>query len=60
QFRVAARHRLPIERLGVMAFYAETVVICRKEEKRDAHGFITRVDNIPQRLTMSQALEAVA
>jgi uncharacterized protein YPO0396 len=50
----------PIERLGVMAPYAETVVICRKEEQRDAQGFITRVDNIPQRLTMSEALDAVA
>ena len=50
----------PIERLGVMAPYAETVVICRKEEQRDSHGFITRVDNIPQRLTMAEALDAVA
>lgn len=49
----------PIERLGVMAPYAETVIICRKEEQRDAQGFITRVDNIPQRLTMAEALDAV-
>jgi uncharacterized protein YoxC len=49
----------PIERLGVMAPYAENVIICRKEEHRDDQGFITRVDNIPQRLSMSQAMEAL-
>ena len=34
-------------RLGVMTPYADTVVELRKEEVRDAAGFITQLDNIP-------------
>jgi uncharacterized protein YPO0396 len=37
----------PIDRLGVMIPYADTVVELRKEEVRDDSGFITELDNIP-------------
>lgn len=49
----------PIDRLGVMAPFADTVVICRKEEERDARGYITRIDNIPQRITAAEALDSL-
>lgn len=49
----------PIDRLGVMAPYADTVIICRKEEERDRNGVITRIDNVPQRITPAEAMESL-
>lgn len=49
----------PIDRLGVMAPYADTVVVCRKEEHRDAKGYVSRVDNIPILLPPDQVMEAL-
>jgi hypothetical protein len=50
----------PVDRLGVMAPFAQTIILCEKEEERDAAGYVTRVDNIPTRLTTEQALESMA
>lgn len=50
----------PVDRLGVMAPFAQTIILCEKEEERDAAGYVTRVDNIPTRLTTEQALESLA
>lgn len=49
----------PIDRLGVMAPYADTVVVCRKEEQRDEAGYVTRVDNIPILLPPDEVREAL-
>jgi len=49
----------PIDRLGVMAPFADTVVVCRKEEQRGPDGYVTRVDNIPIVLPPDQVLEAL-
>jgi uncharacterized protein YPO0396 len=49
----------PIDRLGVMAPYADTVIVCRKEEQRAADGYVTRVDNIPIILPPDQVMEAL-
>jgi hypothetical protein len=49
----------PIDRLGVMAPYADTVVVCRKEEQRGPDGYVTRVDNIPIILPPDQVMEAL-
>jgi hypothetical protein len=50
----------PIDRLGVMAPFADTVIELRKEEKRDASGFVVQLDNIPVILTPEQVQESVA
>ena len=50
----------PIDRLGVMAPFADTIVICRKEEVRDAQGYVDRVDNIPTVLTAAEVEESLA
>jgi hypothetical protein len=49
----------PIDRLGVMAPYADTVVVCRKEEQRGPDGYVLRVDNIPIVLPPDQVMEAL-
>lgn len=49
----------PPEKLGVMAPYADTVVMCRKLEQRDAAGYVTRIDNIPILLTPQQVRESL-
>ena len=49
----------PIDRLGVMAPYADTVVVCRKEEQRARDGYVIRVDNIPIVLQPDQVMEAL-
>ena len=49
----------PIDRLGVMAPYADTVIVCRKEEQRAADGYVSRVDNIPIILPPDQVMEAL-
>lgn len=50
----------PIDRLGVMAPYADTVVVCRKTEHRDASGYVVRVDNEPVLLAPGEVAEALA
>jgi hypothetical protein len=49
----------PIDRLGVMYPYADTTVLCRKFEHRGADGYITRIDNVPTRLTPDQVRDAI-
>jgi len=58
-FQLQLLMAFPIDRLGVMAPYADTVIICRKEEERDRQGFIARIDNIPQRITAAEAMESL-
>jgi hypothetical protein len=50
----------PIDRLGVMAPYADTVVELRKEEVRDEAGFVVQLDNIPIILPPSQVQDTLA
>jgi hypothetical protein len=50
----------PIDRLGVMTPYADTVVELRKEEVRDAAGFITELDNIPIVLPPDDVQESIS
>lgn len=50
----------PIDRLGVMVRFAETTMVCRKEEQRDANGYVTNVDNLPILVTCEQVEEALA
>ncbi|ODU24807.1 MAG: hypothetical protein ABS95_01465 [Verrucomicrobia bacterium SCN 57-15] len=50
----------PIDRLGVMTPYADTVVELRKEEVRDAAGFITQLDNIPIILPPGEVEESIS
>jgi hypothetical protein len=49
----------PPEKLGVMAPYADTVIMCRKLEERDATGYVTRIDNVPTLLTSEQVAESL-
>lgn len=58
-FQLQLLMAFPIDRLGIMAPYADTVIICRKEEKRDKNGYITRIDNIPQRITAAEAVDSI-
>jgi len=51
----------PIDRLGVMAPYAQTVILCRKEMgERDAAGYASQIHNIPTVLTSEQVEESLA
>jgi uncharacterized protein YPO0396 len=50
----------PVDRLGVMAPYADTVIELRKEEVRDAAGFITQLDNIPIVLPPADVQESIS
>jgi len=50
----------PPDKLGVMAPYAETVIMCRKHEERDAAGYVTRIDIIPTLLTSEQVTKSLA
>lgn len=47
----------PIDRLGVMAPYADTVVLCRKKVTPGPDGYVAHIENIPVLLTAEQALE---
>ncbi len=49
----------PPERLGVIAPFAQTVVICRREIEQGADGFPSRIENVPIVMTMEEALEAL-
>lgn len=50
----------PIDRLGVMAPFAQTIVLCRKDQQIDAQGYVSRVDNVPILLTSEQVEETMA
>jgi len=50
----------PIDRLGVMTPYADTVVELRKEEVHDDDGFITQLDNIPIVLPPDDVQETIS
>jgi len=50
----------PIDRLGVMAPYADTVIELRKEEVRDEAGFVVQLDNIPVLLSPQQVQDTLA
>ena len=50
----------PPEKLGVMAPYSDTVIMCHKKEERDAAGYVTRIDNVPTLLTSDQVVESFA
>jgi len=58
-FQLQLLMAFPIDRLGVMAPFADTVIICRKEEERDSQGYISRIDNIPQRITAAEAVDSI-
>ncbi len=47
----------PIDRLGVMAPFADTVVICEKKVTPGADGYVAHIENIPILLTAEQAME---
>lgn len=49
----------PIDRLGVMAPYAETVVICEKKVTPGPDGYISHIENIPILLTSQQAQDSL-
>jgi uncharacterized protein YPO0396 len=59
EFELQLLMAFPVDRLGVMAPFAHTIILCEKEEERDAAGYVTRVDNIPTRLTAQQAIESL-
>jgi hypothetical protein len=58
-FQLQLLMAVPIDRLGVMHPYADTTILCRKFEHRAADGYITRIDNVPTRLSPDQVREAV-
>lgn len=59
EFQLQLIMAVPIDRLGVMHPYAETTILCRKFEERSADGYITRIGNVPTRLTPEQVREAI-
>ena len=50
---------VPIDRLGVMHPIADTTVLCREYEQRAADGYVSRIDNVPTRLTPEQVRQAI-
>ena len=50
----------PIDKLGIMVPFADTIIVCEKEEERDANGYVIAVDNIPTRITKEQAVASIA
>ena len=50
---------VPIDRLGVMHPFADTTVLCREYEQRAADGYVSRIDNVPTRLTPEQVRQAI-
>lgn len=49
----------PPEKLGVMVEHARTVIVCQKELRHDAQGLPVTIENIPIRMTLDEALEAL-
>ena len=50
----------PIDRLGVMAPFAQTIVVCKKEQQIDAQGYVAKVDNYPILLSPDAVEQAIA
>ena len=50
----------PIDRLGVMAPFAQTIVVCKKEQQIDAQGYVAKVDNYPILLSPEAVEQAIA
>lgn len=50
----------PIDRLGVMAPFAQTIVVCKKEQQFDAQGYVSKVDNYPILLSPDAVEQAIA
>lgn len=59
RFELQLLMAFPIDRLGVMAPYADTVVICRKKVVPGPDGYPAQIDNIPVLLTAGQAMESL-
>jgi len=49
----------PPEKLGVMINHAQTVIVCQKNTENDGDGYPLRIENIPIRMTIDDALEAL-
>jgi uncharacterized protein YPO0396 len=50
---------VPIDRLGAMHTHADAVILCQKFEQRASDGYVSRIDNVPVRLTPEQTREAI-
>lgn len=50
----------PINILGIMVPFADTIIVFEKQDERDAAGYVTSVENIPTRLTREQAQTSIA
>ncbi len=50
----------PIDRLGVMAPFAQTIVVCKKEQHVDAQGYVSKVDNYPILLSAEAVEQSIA
>lgn len=59
RFELQLLMAFPIDRLGVMAPYADTVVICRKKVVPGPDGYAAQIDNIPVLLTAGQAMDSL-
>jgi len=49
----------PPEKLGVMINHAQTVIVCQKQTQNGRDGFPRQIQNIPIRMTVDEALEAL-
>ena len=50
----------PIDRLGLMAPYSDTIVICEKKVTPGSDGYVEQIENIPVLLTVEQTLEPLS
>jgi len=50
----------PIDRLGVMAPFADTVIVCKKDATQGADGYVARIRNTPMVVTAEEAMESLA
>ncbi|MCE0521650.1 MAG: hypothetical protein LV480_01920 [Methylacidiphilales bacterium] len=50
----------PIDRLGVMAPFAQTIVVCKKEQEFNAQGYVSKVDNYPILLSPDAVEQSLA
>jgi len=50
----------PPEKLGVMVPHARTVIVCQKQEERDAASYVSNIRNIPLIMTTAEALDALS
>ncbi len=49
----------PPEKLGVMINHAQTVIVCQKQMRTGGDGVPLQIQNIPIRMTIDEALEAL-